>query len=76
MKVGHGFTRKEEYIDLVIDCIERLPKEMVIHRLTGDGPRDTLIGPKWSLNKWEVLNSIDRRFIERDNMARQNNWIQ
>ena len=57
---------KEKYIDLVVDCIERLPKEMVIHRLTGDGPRDTLIGPKWSLNKWEVLNSIDRRFIERD----------
>lgn len=57
---------KEQYVDLIIDCVERLPKEMVIHRLTGDGPRNTLIGPRWSLNKWEVLNAIDDRFIARD----------
>jgi len=56
---------KDEYVDLVVDCIEILPPYMVIHRLTGDGPRDTLIGPKWSLNKWEVLNSIDDRLAER-----------
>ncbi|HHY77974.1 MAG TPA: TIGR01212 family radical SAM protein [Clostridiales bacterium] len=57
---------KDEYVDLVVDCLEILPPNMVIHRLTGDGPRDTLIGPKWSLNKWEVLNSIDDRLVERD----------
>lgn len=57
---------KDEYVDLVVDCLEILPPNMVIHRLTGDGPRDTLIGPKWSLNKWEVLNSIDGRLVERD----------
>ncbi len=57
---------KDEYVDLIVDAVERIPKEMVIHRLTGDGPRKTLIGPKWSLNKWEVLNAIDDRFIERD----------
>lgn len=57
---------KDEYVDLIVDAVEKIPKEMVIHRLTGDGPRKTLIGPKWSLNKWEVLNAIDDRFIERD----------
>ena len=35
----------EDYIELVVDCIERIPESMVIHRITGDGPRDTLIGP-------------------------------
>lgn len=57
---------KDEYVDLIVDAVERLPSEMVIHRLTGDGPRKTLIEPKWSLNKWEVLNSIDQRFIDRN----------
>ncbi len=57
---------KDEYVNLIVDCVERLPASMVIHRITGDGPRDTLIGPKWSLNKWEVLNAIDNKFIERD----------
>ena len=60
------FLGKDEYVDLVVDCIEKLPADMVIHRLTGDGPRATLIGPKWSLNKWEVLNAIDGMLIERD----------
>ena len=32
---------------------------MIVHRLTGDGKRDELVGPLWSLKKWEVLNSID-----------------
>ena len=61
-----SLLEKEEYVDLVVDCVERLPKNMVIHRITGDGPKDTLIGPRWSLNKWEVLNAIDNKFIERD----------
>lgn len=58
--------KKDDYVDLIVDCIERLPSDMVIHRLTGDGPRATLIGPWWSMNKWEVLNAIDDRLIERD----------
>jgi radical SAM protein (TIGR01212 family) len=56
----------DEYVDLVVDSIERLPEEMVVHRITGDSPRELLIGPMWSLKKWEVLNAIDQRFIERD----------
>ena len=43
-----------------------IPKDMVIHRITGDAPRDMLIGPMWSLNKWEVLNAIDQEMERRD----------
>ena len=56
----------EEYCDFVIDCVELLPPEMVIHRLTGDGPRALLIAPLWSTDKKRVLNTIQRRFVERD----------
>jgi radical SAM protein (TIGR01212 family) len=47
------------YVALAADFIERLPSKTLIHRLTGDGPRDLLMAPLWSLNKWEVLNAID-----------------
>ena len=56
---------KEEYIDLVIDCIEHLPKDVVLHRVTGDGPKNLLIAPLWSGNKKDVLNSLHHRFKER-----------
>ena len=56
---------KDEYLDLVIDCIEHLPKNMVLHRVTGDGPKNLLIAPLWSGNKKDVLNSLHRRFKER-----------
>ena len=55
----------EEYIDLVIDCISLLPPDMVIHRITGDGPKSLLIAPMWSANKRLVLNSLSKRFRER-----------
>ena len=56
----------EEYCDFVVTCIEHLPPEMVIHRLTGDGPRSLLIAPLWSTDKKRVLNTIQKRFQERD----------
>ena len=56
----------EEYCDFVVTCIEHLPPEMVIHRLTGDGPRSLLIAPLWSTDKKRVLNTIYKRFRERD----------
>lgn len=56
----------EEYCDFVIDCNELLPPELVIHRLTGDGPRSLLIAPLWSTDKKRVLNTIQKRFRERD----------
>ncbi len=49
----------QEYVELAVDFIERLPPETLIQRLTGDGPRDILLAPLWSMDKWEVLNAID-----------------
>ena len=53
------FLERDEYVSIVCEQLERLPPGMVIHRLTGDGSRDTLIGPLWSIKKWETLNAID-----------------
>lgn len=61
-----SFLSKDEYVNLIVDAVERLPEDMVVHRLTGDSPRSTLIEPTWSLKKWEVLNSIDDCFASRD----------
>ncbi|MFO7765459.1 MAG: TIGR01212 family radical SAM protein [Pelovirga sp.] len=55
----------DEYVELVVDVIERLPPDTLIQRLTGDGPRELLLAPMWSLNKWEVLNAIDAEFERR-----------
>ena len=54
-----------EYVELVADVIERLHPGTLIHRLTGDGPRELLLAPLWSLNKWEVLNAIDDELARR-----------
>lgn len=50
----------EEYIFTVAECIKLLPKNIVIHRLTGDGERENLVAPLWSLNKKAVLNALNR----------------
>ena len=55
----------ENYCDFIIDCLEILPPDMVIHRLTGDGPRKLLIAPLWSTDKKRVLNTIAKRMKER-----------
>lgn len=55
----------DEYVQLVCDQLEIIPKDIIIHRLTGDAPRDTLVGPMWSLKKWEVLNAIDAELERR-----------
>ncbi len=57
---------QEEYINLVCDQLEILPETMIVHRLTGDGKRDELVGPLWSLKKWEVLNAIDDELKKRN----------
>ena len=56
----------EEYVDLVIDCLEHLSPEIVVHRLTGDGPSELLMAPGWSTRKREVLNLIHHEMKERD----------
>lgn len=55
----------DAYIDFVITCLEHLPPSMVIHRLTGDGPKKLLIAPAWSMDKKRVLNAFTKRFRER-----------
>lgn len=60
------FLSLEDYVKLVCDQIEILPPEMIIHRITGDGPIEIMIGPMWSVNKWEVLNAIDAELKRRN----------
>jgi hypothetical protein len=56
----------EEYLDILFEAIEILPKNIVIHRLTGDGPKSLLIAPQWTANKRMVMNTIRREMKERD----------
>lgn len=59
------FLELDEYVKLIVDTLEFLPPDMIVHRLTGDAPRELLIGPMWSQRKWEVLNAIDRELKTR-----------
>ncbi len=59
------FMDKDQYIQLVVNQLELLPPKMVIHRITGDGPINLMIGPMWSVNKWDVLNGIDAELERR-----------
>ena len=54
----------EHYLDLLVSCLAHLSPDIVIHRVTGDGPKDLLIAPKWSLDKRKVLNSLHHRMKE------------
>ncbi len=56
----------EEYVETVVSQLEVFPEETVIQRLTGDGGRDALVGPMWSLKKFVVLNEIDKRMVRSD----------
>ncbi len=57
---------KDEFIDIVVKQLERLPEDMIIARLTGDGVGDALIAPEWTRKKTIVLNDIDKLMVERD----------
>ena len=54
----------EEYADILCRCISVLPENVVIHRLTGDGDKNTLISPLWTRDKKRVLNYINHRIAE------------
>lgn len=58
----------DEYINIVENILKILPHDMVIHRITGDGPKNILIAPIWSADKKNVLNTMHRRFKE-DNIV-------
>lgn len=57
---------KEEYIDIVIEQLERLKPEIVINRITGDPVKENLIEPTWLIKKFCVLNDIDKEMVKRD----------
>ena len=66
---------RDEYISLVISCLEHLRPDMVIHRITGDGPKDLLISTLWASRKREVLNLLHHQMKENHNyQGRQTNW--
>jgi uncharacterized protein len=54
------FMTQEEYVSLICKALSYTNPNIVIHRLTGNAPRESLIEPKWSLKKWEILNDIDK----------------
>lgn len=54
------------YLDALLSCLSIIPEQVVIHRLTGDGPKKLLIAPAWSANKKFVLNSIEKEMKRRD----------
>lgn len=55
----------ESYVELVAECVALLPKNMVVHRLTGDGDKRTLVAPMWSADKKRVLNAIHRAISQK-----------
>lgn len=57
---------EEEYVDLIIDCLEHLSQKITVHRLTGDGPGELLLAPMWSTRKRTVLNKIHSELKSRD----------
>ena len=57
---------KDEYVDIVIDQLELLRPEIIIHRITGDPKIDDLVEPTWLTKKFCVLNDIDKEMVKRD----------
>ncbi len=55
-----------EYVDILFDCIERIPENIVIHRITGDAPKRYLVEPQWSADKKRVLNTINKEMEKRN----------
>ena len=56
----------DAYLSVLEDCLRVLPRELVIHRTTGDGAKRSLIAPMWSADKKRVLNALNRRLLSDD----------
>lgn len=63
-----SFKTMDEYIELLISLLEIIPPEIVLHRISGDAPRSTLILPEWSYQKRTILNNIHK------SMRKKNTW--
>ncbi len=61
----------DEYLDILGRCVDELPEDMVVHRLTGDGPKRILIAPLWSGDKKRVINAVRRMLEEKDEQRRR-----
>ena len=59
----------EAYVKLVADCLELIPPQMVVHRLTGDGDKRTLVAPMWSADKKRVLNALNAELQKRESLT-------
>lgn len=57
---------KDEYIDILCECLRFIPEDVVIHRITGDCEKESLISPLWSADKLKVLRDIKNAFYDRD----------
>lgn len=56
----------DEYVNIICDQLEILSPEIIIQRVTGDGDKNTLIAPLWSLKKFVVMNEIDKELVKRN----------
>ena len=63
----------DEYVEVVCKCIGYLSENTVIHRLTGDGPKDILLAPLWSTNKIGVINKINK-YLKDNNISQSSLW--
>ncbi len=68
-----GTMEMDAYFDLLCESLRRLPPDMVIHRLTGDGPKRILIAPQWTGDKKRVLNALNQA-LERQGVRQGENW--
>ncbi len=73
LKKPFPLLTREEYISLVVDGLEYLPPNMVVHRVTGDGKKDLLYEPKWIMDKLRVLSGIDKE-LKRRNSYQGKKW--
>lgn len=59
----------ESYVEMVAECVALLPEKMVIHRMTGDGDKRTLVAPMWSADKKRVLNAVRKAISQKDRIG-------
>ena len=71
-KNPYKILSQEEYVELICDSLELLHKDIVVHRLTGDGKKSDLIEPKWTLHKLKVLSDIDKTLKIRESYQGKN----
>ena len=57
---------QDEYVSITVSQIERLPERTVVARVTGDGAKNALVAPLWSIKKTCVINEIDKELYKRD----------